>query len=321
MQGLCQGRNVTRSPGLTSTIRTIHLLSMYFRSLPKSVCRIDNLEKPPWRSTAIGNFMSVTRMRDGEGKAFWKVTDPGDFGCPEHLEDQSHKALGPREGYCVGSSWGPEVLIARRHPRGCWVNKEELGRSTKIREWWWEPEARGLRVGERKEGEGGWTMALLLLQGHGVCVNDLCPWSCCVGRAVSKAVVLLVCSRSEMKILHPTFCSCCFSGFSFGFFGFFFHANGSFTSVVWPVNLVLWNTFKCFQLLSFPFIRTDAQLCIFPCCLLSWGCTARLQRLFCLLLLKGRKKPSIHRRVNRISLDLLVYAMSNARLVTANCCL
>lgn len=33
------------------------------------------------------------------------------------------------------------------------------------------------------------------------------------------------------------------------------------------------------------------------------------------------KNPSVHRRVNRISLDLLVYAMSNARLVTANCCL
>lgn len=122
----------------------------------------------------------------------------------------------------------------------------------------------------------------------------------------------------KWKFCTPPFAVVVFLGFEFFFF---LNANGSFTSVVWPVNLVLWNTFKCFQLLSFPFIGTDAQLWIFPCCLLSWGCTARLQRLFCLLLLKGRKKPSIHRRVNRISLDLLVYAMSNARLVTANCCL
>lgn len=84
-------------------------------------------------------------------------------------------------------------------------------------------------------------MASLLLQGPrmamSVCVNDTCPWSCWAGWAVSKAVVLLVCSRSEMKILHRTFRSCCFSGFWFVFF--FFNANGSFTSAVWPVNLVL----------------------------------------------------------------------------------
>lgn len=50
-------------------------------------------------------------------------------------------------------------------------------------------------------------MASLLLQGPcmamGVCVNDMCPWLCWAGWAVSKAVVLLVCSRSEMKIFAP----------------------------------------------------------------------------------------------------------------------
>lgn len=66
-------------------------------------------------------------------------------------------------------------------------------------------------------------MASLLLQGPGmavgVCVNDLVvlDWLGCV-----ESFVLLVCSRSEMKILYPTFCSC-FSGFSIVFvFGFFF---------------------------------------------------------------------------------------------------
>lgn len=80
MQGLCQGRNVTRSPGLTSTIKTIHLLSLYFRSFPKSMFRTDNLQKPPWRNIAIGNFLSVVGRRDGEGKASWKVANLGDLG-------------------------------------------------------------------------------------------------------------------------------------------------------------------------------------------------------------------------------------------------
>lgn len=77
MQALCQGRNVTQSTGLTSTAGTIHLLSLYFSSFPKSLFRIDKFEKPPWRDTAVGNFLSVTGMRDGEGKAFWKVADQG----------------------------------------------------------------------------------------------------------------------------------------------------------------------------------------------------------------------------------------------------
>lgn len=42
--------------------------------------RIEKLQKPPWRSVAMGDFLSITGMRDGKGKAFWKVANPGDFG-------------------------------------------------------------------------------------------------------------------------------------------------------------------------------------------------------------------------------------------------
>lgn len=135
MQGLCQGRNVTRSPGLTSTVKTIHLLSLYFRSFPKSMFRIDNLQKPPWRNIVTGNFLSVTGRRDGEGKASWKVANPGDLGVLSTLRTNVTVPRGPREECWMESSWGPEDLVARRHPRGFWVDKEELGRSAKIREW------------------------------------------------------------------------------------------------------------------------------------------------------------------------------------------
>lgn len=106
MQGLCQGRNVTRGPGLTSTIRTIHLLSLYFRSFPKSVFRIDNLEKPPWRNAAIGNFMSVTGMRDGEEKALWKVADLGDFGVLSTLRTKVTKPWGQERDVGWRAVWG-----------------------------------------------------------------------------------------------------------------------------------------------------------------------------------------------------------------------
>lgn len=62
MQGLCQGRNVTQSPGLTSTIKdhpsSLPVLQIFpeIRVQDRQLRgRIDNLEKPPWRNAAIGN--------------------------------------------------------------------------------------------------------------------------------------------------------------------------------------------------------------------------------------------------------------------------
>lgn len=117
MQGLCQGRNVTRSPGLTSTFRTIHLLSLYFRSSPKSVFRIDNLEKPPWRNPALGNFMSVIGMRDGEGKAFWKAADPEDLGVLSTLRTKVTKPWA-RRGMLGGEKLGVRGFDCSKTSRG-----------------------------------------------------------------------------------------------------------------------------------------------------------------------------------------------------------
>lgn len=78
------------------------------------------------------------------------------FGCPEHLEDLiTAREIHEERNVEWGAVRGPEVLVTRRHSWGFWVNKEKLGRSTNIREWRWEAEARGLRVGERKEREEG----------------------------------------------------------------------------------------------------------------------------------------------------------------------
>lgn len=68
--------------------------------------RIDSLEKAPWRSAAIGDVMSVTGMRDGEGKAFWEVADPGDWGVLSTLRTKVTKPWGKEKDVGWGAGGG-----------------------------------------------------------------------------------------------------------------------------------------------------------------------------------------------------------------------
>ena len=50
----------------------------------------------------MGNFLSVTGTRDGKGKAFWKVANPGDLGV---LSTLSTNVTVPR-GQEMDVEWG-----------------------------------------------------------------------------------------------------------------------------------------------------------------------------------------------------------------------
>lgn len=50
--------------------------------------------------------MSVTGMRDGEGKAFWKVADPGDLGVLSTLRTKVTKPWGQENDVGWGAVGG-----------------------------------------------------------------------------------------------------------------------------------------------------------------------------------------------------------------------
>lgn len=94
MQGLCQGRNVTQSPGLTSTIKDHPSSLPVLQIFPEIRVQDRQLRETSLEECCDRKFMSVTEMRDGKGKAFWKVADPGGLGVLSTLRTKVTKPWG-----------------------------------------------------------------------------------------------------------------------------------------------------------------------------------------------------------------------------------
>lgn len=68
----------------------------------------------------MGNFLSVVGMRDGKGKAFWKVANTGDLGIFSTLRTNVTVPQGQEMDTGWGARWRLEVSVVRRSQRGFW---------------------------------------------------------------------------------------------------------------------------------------------------------------------------------------------------------
>lgn len=171
--------------------------------------------------------------------------------CLDNHEDWCQSALVPRDGHRVGSSCRLGVLVVRR-PLACLGGtKRSWGDLQRIRECWWEAAARRSRMerARRRKRAGpcltapaSCVAACRERQGRELPWAWMDVYEITLARGQTGQIklcrnlsfCLFVLGGSENFAAHLFF-SCWF----LFLFYFFFNANRSFASVVWPVNLVL----------------------------------------------------------------------------------